>query len=1101
MVLSDKAREYLDDLSLTEDQAAAAAERSANVVVTAGAGSGKTRTLVARYVSLLADGFTPETVLAITFTEKAAREMRSRVRAELRRLVIESEAETERAFWQLLERRMETARIGTIHSLCAEVIRMNPASAGVDPQFEVMDDGKAAIARADVVNQVLTEASQDPAMLQLFELFKSQTLEKIITGMLKSRLSLLNWQVGTEQKWQPIQTFLAEYILDDEVQSIIRDLKILKENGALQADTTPNGVEKAENLLVTWQELERAYHSQKSILCCQLLSEIRKGSLGGNLGRNNSQTKEMLTILRDFYDERFGKWLEGHTLDEVLEDTYQQITPLLKYLFDRAEGLYRKILANEQSLDFDDLEKMALTLLETEGITNDWQERINCVLVDEFQDTNQRQRKIVELICGDKAGKLFVVGDARQSIYRFRGADVTVFQSVQQQTQREGGQLTELDLTFRTHTPLLDGLGGILKMVMGTKKDGRLLFEVPFTPMRTEREAPTHTSSPFIECQIGFGQNSSAGRKAAAVKLVNRLLDLKSKGEIIHWQDVAILFRSSSVFGVYEDTLEKAGIPYVTVAGRGFYDRPEIRDILNILRALADPWDDLAMTGLLRSPAVGMSDLGIYQLRWGEENEKLSLSKAVKEQRWSVLNETDTAAGKRAQALLENITPLIGRVPVVEITQQVLSLTCYRAVLAGREERVWRNVDKLLQDPYAGQLTSIHAYLEILDRLKGSDAREGEAPGEAGEAVQLMTIHKAKGLEFPVLVLGDMGRQDHVFRDAWLPLGDTAVACKGDVQDYEPLLFRLAKQIEKDQTSAEDKRLFYVATTRVKDKLILNGHCSQMKKNYTAKGWLKTVLSVLGVEPDEVVKYLSGKNISLPDGETVWVEASDLFVINQAGLMEKSIQVKQAQIGTLYQPLSYEQKPQPSSAEKPDKKTRLQPDPNQPAAQAVIGKMLHRVIQFWQFSSQADLETLFHRTALEFGVIDLVPRQAAVKQVKTYLERFQAHLIYKEIDRASVRYHEVPYGLMDDPQSDRGRLDILYQLDGEWWIVDFKTDPIQPETGMPPQRAEVYIRQLSRYRDAVESQLKAKVRARLCFLDYEGGIRLFDLEDGFLVKP
>jgi ATP-dependent exoDNAse (exonuclease V) beta subunit len=637
-------------------------------------------------------------------------------------------------------------------------------------------------------------------------------------------------------------------------------------------------------------------------------------------------------------------------------------------------------------------------------------------------------------------------------------------------------------------------------MVMGTKKDGRLLFEVPFTPMRTEREAPTHTSSPFIECQIGFGENSSAGRKAAAVKLVNRLLDLKTKGEIAHWQDVAILFRSTSVFGVYEDALEKAGIPYVTVAGRGFYDRPEIRDILNILRALADPWDDLAMTGLLRSPAVGMSDLGIYQLRWGEENEKLSLSKAVKEQRWSVLNETDTAAGKRAKDLLEEITPLIGRVPVVEIIQQVLSLTCYRAVLAGREERVWRNVDKLLQDSYAAQLTSIHAYLEILERLKGSDAREGEAPGEVGEAVQLMTIHKAKGLEFPVLVLGDMGRQDHVFRDAWLPLGDTAVACKGDVQEYEPLFFRLAKQIEKDQTSAEEKRLFYVATTRVKDKLILNGHCSQSKTKYTARGWLKTVLSVLEVEPDEVVKYLSGKNIPLPDGEMVWVEASDLFVINQTGLMDKPTPLKQAEIGTLYQPLSYEQKPQPSSVEKPEKKTRLQPDPNQPAAQAVIGKMLHRVVQFWHFPSQTELETLFHRTALEFGVIDLLPRQAAVKQVKTYLERFQAHPIYKEIDRASERYHEVPYGLMNDPQSDSGRLDILYQLDGQWWIVDFKTDPIQPEIGLQPPSVEAYIRQLSRYRDAVESQLKVKVKARLCFLDYAGSIRLFELEEGALIK-
>ncbi len=363
MNLSDNARRYLDGLSLTDDQAAAAGERFSNVVVTAGAGSGKTRTLVARYVSLLADGLVPEAVLAITFTEKAAREMRSRVRSELRRLVVESRSEEERSFWQPLERRMEAARIGTIHSLCAEVIRMVPAAAGVDPQFQVMEEGITAIYRADVVNQVLAEASQDINLRSLFEVFKSQSLGEMLTQMLEKRLSLSDWQIEAGGIWKPFAELVVEFFLDEEIQSVIKDLKNLKQTGDLQQDTNEKGIEQVETLLALWQEFELVWKNKNIVDCCRLLTRIRKEGVGGNVGKKNSQSKQMILLLRDRYDERIKIWLDNDPLDEALEQTYQDVIPLLKSLFDRAEDLYRQLLDNEQALDFDDLESIALTLL------------------------------------------------------------------------------------------------------------------------------------------------------------------------------------------------------------------------------------------------------------------------------------------------------------------------------------------------------------------------------------------------------------------------------------------------------------------------------------------------------------------------------------------------------------------------------------------------------------------------------------------------------------------------------------------------------------------------------------------------------------------
>ncbi len=199
----------------------------------------------------------------------------------------------------------------------------------------------------------------------------------------------------------------------------------------------------------------------------------------------------------------------------------------------------------------------------------------------------------------------------------------------------------------------------------------------------------------------------------------------ESSGQILAWSEVTLLFRASTSFPVYEDAFEEAGIPYVTVAGQGFYDRPEISDVLNLLRVLADPWDELALAGLLCSPAFGLHQVGLAQLRW-QGDQKAPLYQVLQGD-LSGLEETDRAVAGRAKAFLEALLPWVDRIPVAELLQRVVTWTNYRAILAAGSHRLWRNLDKLLADAQASGVVQVQAFLEYLGTLKDS-AREKARP-------------------------------------------------------------------------------------------------------------------------------------------------------------------------------------------------------------------------------------------------------------------------------------------------------------------------------------------------------------------------------------
>jgi ATP-dependent helicase/nuclease subunit A len=719
------------------------------------------------------------------------------------------------------------------------------------------------------------------------------------------------------------------------------------------------------------------------------------------------------------------------------------------------------------------------------------------LLVDEFQDTNARQREIVEALAGN-AGRLFVVGDARQSTYRFRRADVTVFSDVQEQARKNGGLVLNLNTTYRAHEPLLNTMGDLLASIMGVELDPARPYYVPFSPLKANRKnAPKHITEPHIEFVFGAGDDADSARPLAARALTKRLLELKQAGQIKTWDDVALLFRASTGYAYYEDAFEDAGIPFVTVSGRGFYDRPEIRDVLNLLRALADPADDLALAGLLRSPAFGLRDIALYQLRL-QEKDLIPYWTALQGD-ISFLNETDQACAKRVVAVLQILLPQVDREPVADLLSTLVDLTDYRAILASDDEnassgRLWRNLDKLVGDARRSGYVNVRDFLEYLSTLSDAGAREGEAPADAQGAVRLMTIHKSKGLEFPMLILADAGREPRGKSDSVYLLPEMGLTFK---VDPAPMLYRLSSELDKKQNEAETGRLLYVALTRAKDKLIVSGHAvlSKSGDSYGASAWMKALCESLALDISKVVGEAGTSfDVKTASGHSVraWCMSAD-EVVGAKEKREKQANVRETKAPALYQPLIEIKSPISLEDDAELKRIWRAAESTNHVPPSVIGLMTHKALELWLSVDDPRLNPLLESLALNAGLASIEQRIEAVRRVRELIGRFCAHPLRAEIGLADECHHELPYSRMNGEYPETGYIDLLYRKGDAWHVVDFKTDSIR-SVAEGQKLIGKYAKQLRRYAGAVRELIGQAAILSLCFLDDEGMVRLVDCE-------
>ncbi len=855
-----------------------------NLVVTAGAGSGKTRVLVERYLRLFLS-YGVDAVLAITFTEKAAREMRERVRhtvEERARAVPRSE----RAAWEEHRAAIESARIGTIHSFCAALLRAHPAETGLDPQFSVLDEVESAALIAASVDEALavgvadwkagqleaaSQAAPAQAQTSLFMEFGLDDLRAMLVPMLLGGSEVRRALADMPTSAPALQAHWHARLVEarHNALAVLRARSAWQEAAALVKALAPrapgnDGRGQQVRAVAAWLE-QSALVDDPALLDFGPLESIRLNVGSKKLWPDETafqSAKTALATLRECY--RAAETLLKLNPDPELEARAATALLGLRALYALAKECYTAKKAQRDALDFDDLECRARALLEEyPAVRRRWQAELRAVLVDEFQDTNDEQRAIIYALTGlahasephtehaadgTTAPSLFVVGDGKQSIYRFRGADVSVFRAVAERIVQAGGQAVHLDVCFRAHPPLVEWINRVGAAIFARTGPARP-YEFPFEQLRPHRPAP-----PYLHCVelhlVAEGEDAAARRSAEAQLLATRIKALVAgEADVLiatnsGWRrpgygDIALLFQASTVFDYYEQALRAAGIPFLTTAGRGFYGRKEVQDLIHLLRVLDDPHDELALVGVLRSPLFALDDATILHLRFANPQ---SLWDAL-----LVPPTTPSAPLDFARDTLRQLHALRGQMPVVQLLRTALAETGYLASISGLEdgERRRVNVEKLLMAARMAGVQGIGAFRDYLDSLLKSEPREGEAPLEAAGSVQLMTVHRSKGLEFPIVVLPDLGRRSPNQSATWLarrPYGLALQLRSPTGEQQRPLAYQLALAEEQRMEQAERERLLYVALTRARDYLLLSGPCATR----SGSDWLSWLVAALG---------------------------------------------------------------------------------------------------------------------------------------------------------------------------------------------------------------------------------------------------------------
>jgi len=883
---------------------------STSFIMTSGAGCGKTYRMVERYTAIIEADVDVTRIIAVTFTEKAAAELKSRVRGECRDRGREAEP-PERDRWARAARRLALAPVTTIHGLCARLLRENAIAAGVDPQFGQLDETEQDFLLRDEIRRTLLGRLHDgiataEAIVARWGLGPAGS---VIRGLVEDREDLGELLADAppaadiEARWREAY--------ESAIGSLLGELmagELWREAVACLCSVEPCNMDDraAERHGAALEALERARDTEAPLQWrAQAFGECLALGHRGNVGRKDNwgrRAGELATIrdgLRALGELRDACGERGLAFPPLEDRPTAELAAALRAETAATVEAYAAEKRRRSALDFADLQILARDLLvENPEVLARVRSRYDYVLVDEFQDTNRLQKQIIWRIAGGDAdggqipsgGVLFVVGDAKQSIYGFRKADVTVFNATVREFEEagEGCGVLRLKDSWRSRPELVAFHNDLFchEAVMGL--DAAQDFEAAYESVGAVRDGPALSHD--VELLLVSSQGDEAGeslsahdaRMREAEALAARIRDIVEGEEITvevkcdddtverrpaQYGHFGVLFQSMTSVGVYEYALRREGIPFYTVAGRGFYNRQEVRDCLNLLSVLENASDELSLVGALRSPMFALSDDAIFWLTRGDESLWRALGAAAQgrhpHQQHLPPDQVERIA--HAHELIARLRAMKDRLSLSELVARMLAETglaaTHLAQFAGRQAVAnLRKLTDLARSFEHGGEFSLREFIAWLRDLVVNEHREGLAGvhEETADVVQLLTVHKAKGLEWPIVVVPDVTRDpgggggpDVMVRPDLgpvprmeLPDGDTGWGA----------VAHLIREGQRARGEAERRRLLYVALTRARDYLILSS-------TYGLKGddgelsaglWLQALTKALGIHPDEV---------------------------------------------------------------------------------------------------------------------------------------------------------------------------------------------------------------------------------------------------------
>jgi len=864
-----------------------------NLLVVAGAGTGKTHTLVARCLRFVTDERASlENILMVTFTEAAAAEMRARIRGELQRLQANRPHDEHLAQQLAL---LDTARICTLHSFCLQLAREHFNELGLDPQFSVLDEQQTRPLVRDTLDELLEEhyageADSDQAIQALVRSIGRGSDGRIRELVLK--LHRHSQALPDPGGWLDEQQTRFERVEPDEWRQWFLEAVVAWREESLELVAALAG--EAPAVKVCHEALQSLPANPDYTDAARVLRAIHGADDEANwpFGTKGTVRKS----LKDLFGgaEFFSSLLPDEQGNDPIAQDWEWVRPHMTALVSLTREFTARFAAAKRELagvDFADLEQCALRLLREPANADEWRGRLAQVFVDEYQDINAAQDAILTALSrtGETANR-FMVGDVKQSIYRFRLANPRIFGRYDERWSKRDADGRRIPLTenFRSRAALLNFVNAVFAALMRPEVGGvtyeALEFGAPDERAALTRKAGDAACVEFhliARADEPRTQEDSESETAAAqaipdllavereARLVaRRLRELKEKGHAVwdqerkclrpvKWSDMAVLLRSpSGRTEAFAMEFSKAGVPLIA-ARDGFFASLEVSDLLNLLRLLDNPLQDVPLAAVLRSPLVGLSLDELAQLRvhnpakpfWtalARFREVESLESKVQSPKSEVRSpesavkspeHAPAALGERIGRFFDQFhrwRELARQSSLSQCLETALAETHYEAILqagargAERAANARRLLDLAQQfDPYQRQ--GLYRFLRFVEAQEEEELDLQPEPAPAEDAVRLISVHRSKGLEFPVVALACLGTRFNE-RDLNEPvlLSERQGVCPKITpphteQNYPSLPYWVARRGERLELRGEELRLLYVAMTRARDRLILTG--------------------------------------------------------------------------------------------------------------------------------------------------------------------------------------------------------------------------------------------------------------------------------------
>lgn len=899
-------------VSWTTEQQQVIDLRNRNILVSAAAGSGKTAVLVERIVKIITDKNHPvdiDHLLIVTFTNAAAAEMRERIGNAIEK-ALDEQPEDEHLLRQLTL--IHNAQITTIDSFCLYVVRNHFHEIDLEPNFRIGDEGELKLLREDVLGRVLEQNYEEPseAFSDFVEGYASGRTDAALNEMIL-QLYEFSRSYPWPEKW--LDSFVGAYRIENReeldraewlapltqnIRFVLKDCEqLLKQALAVtQQDDGPDMYEKAVR-----SDLEKYESLSKLTSFCELsvaLSDIKYDRLASSRGFEGDPDKlELVKSLREQAKDVVKKLCKQYFFcsPEMMIEQLERTEPMLEEVVRLTKQFAEEFAAAKRRknlVDFHDVEHFALQILvdeETEKAkktAEEFRDTFEEIMIDEYQDSNEVQETLLRSISREERGEnnIFMVGDVKQSIYRFRLARPELFMKKYDSYSLEESTTQRIDLhkNFRSREEVLTCTNDIFYKIMA-----RSLGNVEYDAEAALYPGASYPVSADFTPEILLADSNDelledtelSDKKTLEAKIVaeeirhlmkTQPVTDKATGELraARYSDIVILLRSLSGWAdSLVEVLNGNGIPAHTVSSTGYFSTVEVQTVLSMLRLLDNPRQDIPMAAVLRSPMAGLTDeeLAVLRLEDGSvpfHEAVLELAEGLYEEDGQkeisdseADSEADQKQGRNADGKKEDdiettahrkllkfykkyrqLRQLVPDTPIHELIEIILRETGYGHYVAAMPagSRRTANLNMLLEKAAAYEKTSykgLFHFVRYIDELQKYDVDFGEADmvGENEDVVRIMSIHKSKGLEFPIVIVSGMGKnfnkQDTRSKMVLHPeLGIGLDYMDGKKRIKSPTIAKkaIAKQIELENLG-EELRVLYVALTRAKEKLILTG--------------------------------------------------------------------------------------------------------------------------------------------------------------------------------------------------------------------------------------------------------------------------------------